>query len=80
MPPDASAATPYVYGEKRPPECPRCGRDVKANEHVVRLTLMNADHATRATDMQGTFHHACAAELFSQFFGKTRGEPLREAS
>jgi len=57
--------------------CPRCGREVKGEPYKVRLTLVNADPGP-STDMRGKFHHACAAELFHQFNGQTRGEPLRE--
>lgn len=66
---------PFIFGEQT--TCPRCGREVKANEHVVRLTLVNGVH-DRSTDMQDAFHHACAAELFEQFHGKSRGTPLRD--
>lgn len=63
---------PFLYGYENDPTCPRCGRTVKpTTEHVVRLSLVNGEH-NKSTDMQGSFHHACAAELFEQFHGRTR--------
>lgn len=63
---------------KRYAECPRCGRLVRGEEHHVRLTLVGAPPNAPETDLEGVFHHACAAEVFHQFRGRTRGEPLRQ--
>lgn len=60
------------------PICPRCERAVTSDPHELRLELVNA-HPTARKDhvlLEGTFHPACAAAIWTAarrvWFGEDR--------
>ena len=59
---------------ERYPVCPRCDKPVKIDEHVLRLTLVNAHPSAppENTDITGTFHHGCAANVWNAALSEWR--------